>query len=136
MKSTMERFGIRWNGPQEPIAVPMDDGHWTPWHLANAEVERLSTRIADVERQRDEFAAAVIRYGQAGGFHDWACAQCKPNSDMLVSGFVCTFHKAKASAEAVIAEQPKEQPPDDVPAEPNPESEWDRLWRNPPGEQP
>jgi hypothetical protein len=29
------RYGLRWNGPQQPIAVPMDDGYWTPWHLAD-----------------------------------------------------------------------------------------------------
>ena len=30
----LPRYGIRWNGPTEPLAVPMDDGYWTPWHLA------------------------------------------------------------------------------------------------------
>ena len=30
----LPRYGIRWNGPTEPLAVPMDDGCWTPWHLA------------------------------------------------------------------------------------------------------
>jgi uncharacterized SAM-dependent methyltransferase len=24
----------------------MDDGYWTPWHLANAEVERLQAQVA------------------------------------------------------------------------------------------
>jgi Site-specific DNA methylase len=31
---TLPRYGIQWNGPQEPIATPMPDGYWTPWHLA------------------------------------------------------------------------------------------------------
>ncbi|MFK3907933.1 hypothetical protein ACI2KD_07670 [Pseudomonas monteilii] len=31
----LPRYGLRWNGPQKPIAVPMDDGYWTPWHLAD-----------------------------------------------------------------------------------------------------
>ncbi len=31
----LPRFGLRWNGPQQPLAVPMEDGYWTPWHLAN-----------------------------------------------------------------------------------------------------
>lgn len=31
----LPRYGLRWNGPQQPIAVPMDDGYWTPWHLAD-----------------------------------------------------------------------------------------------------
>lgn len=30
----LPRYGIRWNGPDEPLAVPMVDGYWTPWHLA------------------------------------------------------------------------------------------------------
>lgn len=32
--AALPRYGIRWNGPQGPIAVPMPDGYWTPWHLA------------------------------------------------------------------------------------------------------
>lgn len=32
------RYGIRWNGPTQPISVPMADGYWTPWHLADSEV--------------------------------------------------------------------------------------------------
>ncbi|PNG40237.1 hypothetical protein A1395_06215 [Pseudomonas protegens] len=30
----LPRYGLRWNGPQQPLATPMDDGYWTPWHLA------------------------------------------------------------------------------------------------------
>lgn len=30
----LPRYGIRWNGPQNPLTVPMEDGYWTPWHLA------------------------------------------------------------------------------------------------------
>lgn len=33
--SGLPRFGLRWNGPQQPLAVPMEDGYWTPWHLAD-----------------------------------------------------------------------------------------------------
>ncbi|QIH05133.1 MULTISPECIES: hypothetical protein [unclassified Pseudomonas] len=31
----LPRYGLRWNGPQQPLATLMDDGYWTPWHLAN-----------------------------------------------------------------------------------------------------
>lgn len=31
----LPRYGLRWDGPQQPLATPMDDGYWTPWHLAN-----------------------------------------------------------------------------------------------------
>lgn len=37
----LPRFGLRWNGPQHPLAVPMDDGYWTPWHLA----ERIGVQL-------------------------------------------------------------------------------------------
>lgn len=30
----LPRYGLRWNGPDKPLAVPMEDGYWTPWHLA------------------------------------------------------------------------------------------------------
>ena len=38
---TIPRYMVRWNGPTEPLAVPSDDGYWTPWHVAHAEIERL-----------------------------------------------------------------------------------------------
>lgn len=38
----LPRYGIRWNGPQQPIAVPLADGYWTPWHLASRATEDSS----------------------------------------------------------------------------------------------
>lgn len=32
---SLPRYGLRWNGPQQPVAVPMADGYWAPWHLAD-----------------------------------------------------------------------------------------------------
>ena len=32
----LPRYGLRWDGPDQPVAVPMDDGYWTPFHLASA----------------------------------------------------------------------------------------------------
>lgn len=31
---SLPRYGLRWNGPGQPVSVPMDDGYWTPFHLA------------------------------------------------------------------------------------------------------
>jgi hypothetical protein len=45
----MPRYGLRWNGPTKPLSAPMDDGYWTPWHLASAENERLQERVAELE---------------------------------------------------------------------------------------
>jgi len=48
--SGLPRYGISWNGQYEPITKPMDDGYWTPWHLAD-----------EVKQERDELAAHVER---------------------------------------------------------------------------
>jgi hypothetical protein len=39
--NTLKRYGIEWTGPKTPIAVPMKDGHWTPWHLAQERIAEL-----------------------------------------------------------------------------------------------
>jgi hypothetical protein len=39
------RYGIEWAGPKDPIAVPMDDGYWTPWHIANQELRTASAVV-------------------------------------------------------------------------------------------
>ena len=36
----LPRYGISWNGPEKPLAVPMDDGYWTPYHLAEQVAKR------------------------------------------------------------------------------------------------
>lgn len=59
------RFGIRWNGPSWPLAVSMDDGYWTPWHLADARERALRARVAELERERDEARADAYEKAQA-----------------------------------------------------------------------
>lgn len=41
----LPRYGVRWNGPTQPLSVPKDDGYWTPWHLAQAECEKLRSLL-------------------------------------------------------------------------------------------
>lgn len=51
--SGLPRYGIRWNGPDQPLTVPMVDGYWTPWHLAADVAELLEgcePGFSDVER--------------------------------------------------------------------------------------
>ncbi len=43
----LPRYGIRWNGPTQPISVPMGDGYWTPWHLAHAAIAALRQPVPD-----------------------------------------------------------------------------------------
>lgn len=66
----LPRYGLRWNGPQQPVAVPMADGYWTPWHLAEriglnrdmwkAQVERQAKTI-EVLRNDAQLAAKKLR---------------------------------------------------------------------------
>lgn len=49
--SGLPRYGVRWNGDNKPITVPMDDGYWTPFHLANQ-------RALDAEKRADELEQA------------------------------------------------------------------------------
>ena len=46
--SELQRYGIEWTGPKTPICVAKDDGYWTPWHVAQAELAALR---AEVERR-------------------------------------------------------------------------------------
>lgn len=46
----LPRYGLRYNGQSMPVSVPMNDGYWTPYHLAIAEVEALR---ADALKQVD-----------------------------------------------------------------------------------
>ena len=48
---TIPRYMVRWNGPTEPLAVPSDDGYWTPWHVAHAEIEDKEASL-DMMRSR------------------------------------------------------------------------------------
>lgn len=43
--SPLTRWGIQWNGPEQAIALPIDDGYWTPWHVAD-ELLRQALAIA------------------------------------------------------------------------------------------
>jgi len=47
----LPRFGIKWNGERQPISTPMDDGYWTPYHLAMAQnAELVAHNLTLVER--------------------------------------------------------------------------------------
>lgn len=41
----LTRYGLQWNGPTDFVATPMPDGYWTPWHLAQAEIDRLRAAL-------------------------------------------------------------------------------------------
>jgi hypothetical protein len=47
---SLERWGIEWNGLESPTAVPMDNGLWTPWHIATEEITRLTAENARLRK--------------------------------------------------------------------------------------
>jgi hypothetical protein len=69
----LPRFGLRWNGPGNPLAVSMDDGYWTPWHLADqlkAENEVLVSAMNEILRVTpmgvEAFGIAALVLGELG----------------------------------------------------------------------
>ena len=38
---SLERWGLRWKGSDQPVCELMEDGYWTPWHKAKKEIDRL-----------------------------------------------------------------------------------------------
>lgn len=61
----LPRYGLRWNGPAQPLSVPMDDGYWTPWHLAealraeNAALRESSQDVRSLVEALEECAASL-----------------------------------------------------------------------------
>ena len=41
----LPRYGLQWNGPEEPVPTEMEDGYWTPWHLANEAITKLQREV-------------------------------------------------------------------------------------------
>lgn len=39
------RYGIKWNGAENPVVTKMNDGYWTPWHLANDAIMKLQIEV-------------------------------------------------------------------------------------------
>lgn len=61
---TLSRWGIKWQGPESPISVPMSDGYWTPWHLAEKEIDDLKWSIAALEDKNLDMCAEKIDAGR------------------------------------------------------------------------
>lgn len=60
-----------------------------------------SERLSERERSLEGHLASLILYVEnnldidKGWQRDWCCAECRPDSDMLVEGFRCSYHAAK-----------------------------------------
>lgn len=61
----MPRYGLRWNGPSQPVSVPMADGYWTPWHLAEAERDTLRQQLEAIT----DISSSYLRELEAANAH-------------------------------------------------------------------
>lgn len=63
----LPRYGLLWPPAGTftgPLATPMADGYWTPWHLAEAERDAARAALRDVAvRQREACEEVVAVYG-------------------------------------------------------------------------
>jgi hypothetical protein len=78
--------------------------------LRDGSKERLQMEDLDETKLARFIVAAmpVVKAAEAVAPHvtlpgDWACAECRPNSDMLVAGFRCREHTLLASLSAMRA---------------------------------
>jgi hypothetical protein len=67
--SCLPRFGIKWNGQYEPISTPMDDGYWTPYHLALAQNAELAAEVELLAAFRDEVVGVMNNSQGVAGWH-------------------------------------------------------------------
>ena len=105
----LPRYGLRWNGPTKPLAVPIGDGYWTPWHLAHAEADRLRARVAELEaltaenqRQCVEAQEAQLRLSQDIATERAARAQAEGRYESAAE-MVATERAGAEAAERRIA---------------------------------
>jgi len=90
----LPRYGISWNGPSKPIPTPMEDGYWTPWHLANRIIQEHHSAAPDINvgvlkeydrRDRQNavyntaFAKAIEEGATVEQAHDYAQSTCMKN---------------------------------------------------------
>lgn len=59
-----------------------------------ADLDR-SQALAAADRELIATLARWVRQKSKGIGEDWACAQCRPDSGILVDGFVCAVHLAQ-----------------------------------------
>ena len=58
----LPRYGLRWGGPDSPLPIPMDDGYWTPYHLAVRQMRSMTPPAT--QQAKDPVAwEAVNKYG-------------------------------------------------------------------------
>lgn len=91
----LPRYGLRWNGHNQPTSVPYKDGYWTPWYLANRLYEEL-------ERERKAVKTACANWGEMKQERDQLKAHCE-NLSMAASMAVGALPNESCIADVCVA---------------------------------
>lgn len=63
MSDDLPRYGLQWNGPERPVATPMPDGFWTPYHVAADHIEALERENTQLKALQDDDALTAAYMG-------------------------------------------------------------------------
>lgn len=67
--------------------------------------------LHDVPERVEKMRSALWHlWDRTAPWEDWACAQCRPDSDIIQPGFLCAYHAAK---QVLQATEPASEPTDD-----------------------
>ncbi len=93
------RLGQGWRvcGCKTSVQTGTENGYMCPWHrdryLAACTAAEARGREAG-QRLYEQIERSEIRLPA-----DWACKECRPDSDMLLEGFQCGYHAVRAATE-------------------------------------
>lgn len=60
--TTLVRYGVTWGGGlglSDPLLTQANDGYWTPWHIAQAELNRLRADNAQLAKECSALSQAA-----------------------------------------------------------------------------
>lgn len=49
--SELQRYGLEWKSETDFVCHPMNDGYWTPWHIAEDKIAELRRQLQSVEAE-------------------------------------------------------------------------------------
>lgn len=61
--------------------------------LAERKLEQSEQRVRELEKDAADFAKHIAKESPLGD-NNWACARCRPNSEILKPGWFCVVHRA------------------------------------------
>ena len=100
----LERYGVYWRGPQEPICEAMSDGYWTPWHHAQARISWGAVTIQEQQETIKRLARQINKLRDAA-FH-FRCDRhrCDTSNAQVCPGCVAEMRETIREQQERIAE--------------------------------